>query len=37
MDFELPEELRLLKQTVRTFVDRELIPVEMTVDGRRRP
>jgi acyl-CoA dehydrogenase len=34
MDFELPEELRLLKQTVRTFVDRELIPVEMTaMDG----
>ena len=24
MDFELPEELRLLKKTVRTFVDREL-------------
>src|SRR5437773_2702812 len=34
MDFELPEELRLLKQTVRTFVDRELIPIEMTsMDG----
>jgi acyl-CoA dehydrogenase len=30
MDFELPEELRLLKDTVRTFVDRELIPIEMT-------
>jgi acyl-CoA dehydrogenase len=30
MDFELPEELRLLKETVRTFVDRELIPIEMT-------
>ena len=28
--FELPEELRLLKETVRTFVDRELIPIEMT-------
>ena len=34
MDFELPEELRMLKETVRTFVDRELIPVEMTaMDG----
>ena len=34
MDFELPEELRLLKQTVRNFVDRELIPIEMTsMDG----
>jgi acyl-CoA dehydrogenase len=30
MDFELPEELRLLKETVRNFVDRELIPIEMT-------
>lgn len=30
MDFELPEELRLLKETVRQFVDRELIPIEMT-------
>ena len=34
MDFELPEELRLLKKTVRNFVDRELIPIEMTaMDG----
>ncbi len=34
MDLELPEELRLLKQTVRTFVDRELIPIEMeAMDG----
>ena len=34
MDFELPEELKLLKNTVRTFVDRELIPVEMhAMDG----
>jgi acyl-CoA dehydrogenase len=34
MDFELPEELKLLKKTVRTFVDRELIPIEMTaMDG----
>ena len=28
MDFELSEELKLLKHTVRTFVDRELIPIE---------
>ncbi len=34
MDFELPEELKLLKNTVRNFVDRELIPVEMhSMDG----
>ena len=34
MDFELPEELKLLKNTVRAFVDRELIPIEMTsMDG----
>jgi len=34
MDFELPEELRILKDTVRAFVDRELIPVEMSaMDG----
>ncbi len=36
MDFELPEELALLKRTVRNFVDRELIPREMTaMDGPR--
>lgn len=29
MDFELPEEIRLLRETVRRFVDEELIPVEM--------
>ena len=28
MDFNLPEELQLLKGTVRKFVDRELIPLE---------
>src|SRR5450759_706919 len=28
MNFELPEELRMLKETVRKFVDRELIPIE---------
>ena len=29
MNFELPEELRMLKDTVRKFVDRELIPIEL--------
>src|SRR4030095_14352556 len=29
MDFNLPEELQMLKDTVRKFVDRELIPNEM--------
>lgn len=29
MDFELPAEIRILKDTLRRFVDRELIPVEM--------
>ena len=34
MDFELPEELKLLQNTVRTFVERELIPIEMSaMDG----
>src|SRR5688500_20407868 len=28
MDFNLPEELQILKDTVRKFVDRELIPLE---------
>ena len=28
MDFDLPEELKMLKDTVRRFVDKELIPVE---------
>ena len=28
MDFNLPEELQVLKETVRKFVDRELIPLE---------
>ena len=31
MEFELPEELRLLKENVRRFVDRELIPLEREV------
>ena len=29
MDFRLPEELQMLKDTVRRFVDQELIPIEM--------
>src|ERR1043166_4741330 len=29
MDFNLPEELQMLQQTVRQFVDKELIPIEM--------
>lgn len=34
MDFELPEDLRMLKETVGKFVDRELIPIEMvSMDG----
>src|SRR5262245_42906333 len=31
MDFELPEELQLLKDNLRKFVDRELIPLEREV------
>jgi acyl-CoA dehydrogenase len=34
MDFELPEEYRMLRDTVRRFVDRELIPIELeSMDG----
>ena len=29
MDFDLPAELQMLKQPLRLFVDRELIPIEM--------
>jgi acyl-CoA dehydrogenase len=29
MDFNLPEELQMLKDTLRKFVDKELIPIEM--------
>ena len=29
MDFALPEELQMVKETVRRFVDKELIPIEM--------
>jgi acyl-CoA dehydrogenase len=31
LNFELPDELRMLKETVRRFVDRELIPIEREV------
>jgi acyl-CoA dehydrogenase len=30
MDFELPEELKIIKNTMREFVNRELIPLERT-------
>jgi acyl-CoA dehydrogenase len=34
MDFELPAEIRILKNTLRRFVDQELIPIEMqSMDG----
>ena len=36
MDFELPEELRLFKDTLRRFVNTELIPIErqtVTAEG----
>jgi acyl-CoA dehydrogenase len=34
MDFELPAEIRILKATMRRFVDQELIPIEMqAMDG----
>ena len=34
MDFELPEDVRMLKDTVHKFVERELIPIEMeTTEG----
>ena len=34
MDFELPGEIRILKDTMRRFVDQELIPIEMqSMDG----
>lgn len=34
MNFDLPEELRMLKEEVRKFVDRELIPIERdSLDG----
>jgi acyl-CoA dehydrogenase len=31
LNFDLPDELRMLKETVRKFVDRELIPIERQV------
>ncbi|MEC7489239.1 MAG: acyl-CoA dehydrogenase family protein [Pseudomonadota bacterium] len=34
MEYQLPEDLRLLQETVRRFVDRELIPIEQnSLDG----
>ncbi|MDE0795828.1 MAG: acyl-CoA dehydrogenase family protein [Alphaproteobacteria bacterium] len=34
MDYQLPEEMRMLQETVRRFVDRELIPIENdSLDG----
>jgi len=34
MDFELPEELRMLRETLRRYVDTEMIPIEKeTCDG----
>ena len=30
LNFDLPDEIRMLKDTVRKFVDRELIPIERT-------
>ena len=34
MGFELPAEIRILKDTMRRFVDQELIPIEMqSMDG----
>src|SRR5882762_4665789 len=36
MDFELPEELRMFKASLRRFVDNELIPIErqtVTAEG----
>ena len=34
LNFELPEEIRMLKEMVRKFVDRELIPIERSArDG----
>lgn len=31
MDFALPEEIQLLQETVRRFVDRELMPLERSL------
>jgi acyl-CoA dehydrogenase len=37
MNFELPEEIRMLRDTVRKFVDRELIPIERQARDETRP
>ena len=34
MDFDLPEETRMLKDTIRRFVDAELIPLETSLPDR---
>ena len=34
MDFNLPEETRILKDTVRRFIDNELMPLERSLHGR---
>ncbi len=28
MDYELPQELRMMKETLRRFIDNEVIPIE---------
>ena len=33
MDFDLPEEIQILRNTVRKFVDKELIPGRLYVAG----
>ncbi|MBV7484895.1 acyl-CoA dehydrogenase family protein [Bordetella sp. BOR01] len=33
MDFELPEEMKMLQETLRRFVDKELIPIERTAQS----
>jgi acyl-CoA dehydrogenase len=37
MNFELPEEIRMLRDTVRKFVDRELIPIERQARDKAHP
>jgi acyl-CoA dehydrogenase len=37
MNFELPEEIRMLRDTVRKFVDRELIPIERQARDKTHP
>ena len=37
MNFELPEEIRMLRDSVRKFVDRELIPIERQARDEKHP